>query len=333
MAKRFALPLFVAGLLACWLWTALQGEALEGSAQAAVTDPVPRVERGYPSALGETGREPLGESGSSVRLLQKDVDANARASLRLRVVAAESGLSVEQVLMHGPRAYGGHPGSELVLDNLVPGFFELSISAPGRLAHRIQVVLEPGRMRDLGIVRLARSLAVSGAVHGPDDRLAKGSLVWLGRFLPEQGVVSWTENRWMRSGPEGRFRFEGIAPGRYLLRCDRLDDPVAAGDFLDMGSRGVWIDVRSQDVDDVRVDLEPLVELRIPGRSAGAQTRSLRIHDESGYELRSEWVLPQPYSVWLVRGRYEVAWWSSERELGRVVLHVRGKRMELDACP
>lgn len=329
MGKRVAVPVVIAGVLALWLWGRLQGEGLAGLTLGAA-DAVERAGRGRDDHRMDAERESLGQSSSRKESSGKSVDARARSSLRLRVLAAESGLPVGQVLMHGPRCFGSHPGSELVLENVRPGAFELTISAPGRIPRRIETILEPGRMRDLGDVRLAKSLAIRGIVHGPDDRSAKGSLLVLGRFLPEQGVVTWTENRWVRSGPGGHFLFEEIAPGRYLLRCDRIDDPLASGDFLHKGSAGVWIDVLFRDVDDVRIDLESMVEVIIPGRPADAETHSLRIHDESGYELRSEWVLSSPHSVWLVRGRYEVAWWSNERELGRLELYVRDESIQLE---
>lgn len=268
-------------------------------------------------------------------VLPEEVLDRYLASLSVRYVCANGEESEPFGASLRPPGGGTHsmqlgPDSTRRAENLPPGRYTLVITVRGEAVVVRTVLLGPGQDLDLGDVR---SLAIEGQVVGPDGRSGAYSLIYLGRFLPEHGVVDWSAGTSTKADSSGGFAFAMLAPGRYVVRCDRNTDPLSVANFPDLGSDSVWVNLGDHDLDRVEITLRPTVEVVVPARTSSSRTRSLRIHDASGHELRSEWVLEEPYSLYLVSGTYEVAWWSDQEELKRVQFVVQESRIELKACP
>lgn len=230
----------------------------------------------------------------------------------------------------GGQKKGLGPDATFCAEELPPGRYTLRLSMSERTLLLRTFILRPGQALDLGEVR---SLAVEGQVTGPDGMAGAYSVLRLGRFLPDLGVVDWSADAWTKADSSGRFGFSALSPGRYLVRCDRNEDLLSVANFPSWASEGIWVDLKDRDQSSVEVRLHPTVQVVVPARTTSSRTRSLRIHDESGYELLSEWVRDESYSLYLVAGTYEVAWWSDQEELERRQFVVGENRIELAACP
>jgi hypothetical protein len=205
------------------------------------------------------------------------------------------------------------------LDGLRPGAVELAVEADGYAEARIRVEAPgPATTRAVETIRLDRPGAIVGRVRNGDVPL-EGAIVSVGRGVDAPSVAS---------GPGGRFKLVGLAPGTYRVKARfstlpivATPDPVAVRSGIDTeiadlvfesGARvvGRVVDEDGDPVVDALVSVDGAVQptfsdsagrfrLTVPGRSRAliVRTQDERVEQIvpiDGREEVGDVVLPLP---------------------------------------
>ena len=134
------------------------------------------------------------------------------------------------------------PGGRFILGPLTPGTRRLRFSAPGRVPVTRALTVLSGKTQDVGTVSLLPGVVVGGILLGPSGKPEPGGWVWL---RPTSGG----NPRKTAAGPEGRFRFPPVPPGKYFIQgCRRdaapvtaLEDYAASRRLLVLSGGAYWI--------------------------------------------------------------------------------------------
>jgi protocatechuate 3,4-dioxygenase beta subunit len=114
------------------------------------------------------------------------------------------------------------PTGKAVFDAVAPGEYKSSASHPSyvRMLESKDVTIEPEKSTELTII-LDRGGMLSGKVVNEDNEPIEGVSVWVSQ-PQEEGVTRMPTlggSKTGRTGADGTFRLEGIAPGAYLLQA------------------------------------------------------------------------------------------------------------------
>jgi protocatechuate 3,4-dioxygenase beta subunit len=166
--------------------------------------------------------------------------AGARVAVHKEITLAAS-----RTMMSAGQAESGEDGAFRV-EGLGVGGYVVEVESPGYTPQRLDVTVPEGEAPRPLTVILRRGLAVAGRVEEADGSPAAGVFVDLGSAASEQSLAGRDNvRRSARSDPEGAFRFDGLAPGRYQ---------VGAGDDAGAGASEV---VEAGAADEVVLRLRP----------------------------------------------------------------------------
>lgn len=155
------------------------------------------------------------------------------------VANAQVGLRV--LVRSGTRRHSGPGGSAtsdeegaFVIEGVDPGEATLTTAADGYVAHRLtSLAVEPGK--DLNHVRivLEPGATLSGSVTGPSGQpVASADL----RVMLTEDALATSARHYGRTDGEGRYRLEGLPPGRRSLSAYHEDyEPVTREVELEVG--------------------------------------------------------------------------------------------------
>jgi hypothetical protein len=226
------------------------------------------------------------ESPEPVRVLAADVDGlrielDRGGTIRGRLIGlSRSEVSALGIMVRGPR--GGGTGRVLadatyLAEGSPLGDVTVTAQTPGgrHATARVQVIAGVEAVADLDF---GRGATLSGRVHRGDEPVTDATVDAEGIALDSSGDVA--------TGPDGRFRIEGLAPGRHRVSVygrgwakeqSREIDIPEQGAEVDFDLQGAFVGglVRAADgapVVDAEVTLEP-VEAR-PGASWERRSRA-----------------------------------------------------------
>ena len=169
------------------------------------------------------------------------------------VVRAEpDGISAE-----APVHMASDAGGEFVFSGLGPGQYRISAVHGGRAGfHGPPVILAPAGAAGPILVSLEPAFSVRGRVRDPARRPVADAAVFMYEADADRGAIAGKEVT--RTGPDGRFRVDGVLPGRYFLRAEK--PPLAP-------SPSVSAVVGEASVDDVDLALLPGLPLEVRVRT------------------------------------------------------------------
>ncbi|HET6584610.1 MAG TPA: carboxypeptidase regulatory-like domain-containing protein [Nannocystaceae bacterium] len=214
--------------------------------------PAARAEDGYGRAA-QSVHLGLGESAEDVR-----VELHAAITVRARIL---SGGDPQRPCEHGGASIndeitGASHWSEANADGTVefsavlPGKYDVNVwcraSVPQEKYEPVVVGTDP--LPEL-VWSVNDGLAIAGIVVGPKgEPIAGASLFAQAKSAAPRGQVG---GAWgVRTGDDGRFRMEGLLPGRYGVRMT-VDHPDVVGP-----SEPIDVEVESGDTPELRIELE-----------------------------------------------------------------------------
>jgi hypothetical protein len=245
------------------------------------------------------------------------------ATLRIRVIDAESGLAIPRarVTLGGGACFdpgvATDPEGIATIERREPGRFDLKVAAGGYELFRRPVDALPGELTDLGTVALEKEATVEGRVLDLEDHPVAASFS-LGIVDPEDHSIHWFRGEEFASSGAGHLEIRGLGRKAYVLRTNNHD---LLGDG---GWRGVtWVsgnvplDTRDGSIAGLEIHLQPASRLVLRDVAGGAgDAMRFRVADELGQELVAGLLHgsePRPlalpvgsYVVWLLDARGEV---------------------------
>ena len=154
-----------------------------------------------------------------VAAVPRDTVANASAN------ADANRARLEQVRAAGVTRTGpGRVAPPINPDGYVPSYFGGTASASGAAKVRLSVG-EHANATDIQLISM-KTGKVSGLVTTPDGASTMASVQLVDPEMPIAGLAVWFRN----PGANGRFSFDGLIPGSYVLRAQATKSTGAAGD-------------------------------------------------------------------------------------------------------
>jgi hypothetical protein len=233
----------------------------------------------------------------------------ALGSLRLHAVASASRESLAQVSVElrptGNAARAGRRAPIRSVDPwpgqvgaVLPGTFQVAVSAPGRFPRTLEARIEPDRVCDLGIIELQRAISISGRAVDPSGAGRQVPVACL-RWLEDSG--EWKPAGRVECSPTGIFHVSGVPEGLYALRVEG-DGPYAA-----WGSDGLVVDGREASQPEVLLPLRATRRLAL--RSACREVLRFAVSGAQGVPLREGSLQPGQCAVLkLPPGSYTLLW-------------------------
>lgn len=118
----------------------------------------------------------------------------------------------------------------ITLENLSPGFLQLSIQAKDRETVWKIVQVEPGQRADLGEFRLGPANPLKGTVLDADGKPAGGNLTWT-ELKWRTAPTAFRHNRSTQIEADGSFSLWGTGSGPIAVQVRTQDGQIAAGVF------------------------------------------------------------------------------------------------------
>ncbi|HVS09981.1 MAG TPA: hypothetical protein VMS76_08895 [Planctomycetota bacterium] len=225
-------------------------------------------------------------------------------SLRLHAVASASRESLAQVRVElrpagnaarSIRSVDPWPGQ---VGAVLPGTFQVAVSAPGHFPRTFEARIEPDRVCDLGIIELQRAIAIRGRAADPSGAGRPVPVACL-RWLEDSG--EWQPAGRVECSPAGIFQVSGVPEGLYALRVEG-DGPYAA-----WGSDGLLVDGREASQPEIFLPLRATSKLVL--RSAGRALLRFTVSGAQGIPLRAGSLQPGQSAVLkLPPGSYTLLW-------------------------
>ena len=272
----------------------------------------PRVERAAPGSLGvllldcdlpvcvslvhyqtvlQTKRVVTSADEVTFVVSPDDLLANL-ATLRIRVIDAESGLAIPRarVTLGGGACFdpgvATDPEGIATIERREPGRFDLKVTAESYELFRSPVAALPGELTDLGTVALEKEATVEGRVLDLEDHPVAASFS-LGIVDPEDHSIHWFRGEEFTSSGAGHLEIRGLGRKAYVLRTNNHDLPD------DGGWRGVtWVsgnvpvDLRAGSMAGLEIHLQPASKLVLRDVAGGVgDAMRFRVADELGQEL------------------------------------------------
>lgn len=238
----------------------------EGSSEAE-----PRVVELTPPGRirGRIGQLPPGPEAGEIQLRAAHTDLGFRL-----VRGGDNDLSAWHV-----RLPLGPDGTFVAEDVPASGRVTLEVLRGAELAHRTQVRVPPGGVLDFEWSWVPK-VALAGVLLDAEGEAVPDGQVWL---HPTRASLEYTTFRSVRrpqayanTGPDGRFRFEGVAPGRYGVGPAKGAGPGYAR-VVDVPHQGV-------------LTVEPPPDARVRGQVLldGAGVAGVSVQTTEGYFTRTD---------------------------------------------
>jgi hypothetical protein len=212
-----------------------------------------------------------------------------------------------------------HDGTFL-WENVEPGLHRFSVQSNGHEWLLREIVVESGRVLELGDVRLDAALVLNGRVVDSDGNgvEAKVNVMDLARF---EHTKSSEEYVYVQCDATGKFSRGALGRRRYLVRIDSED----------WRARPVRVDLSKGPIDDVvihathptRILIRPIVALEWDEWVAIDDEEGLRVLDRRLYDT-------MPFGVRLAPGNYTLRHLRGEKLLGERAIEVGSESFELD---
>lgn len=223
-------------------------------------------------------------------------------SVRVQVMSAVTGapLTNARVGFHDAQTGGGGrrvDGEGVSVQEMPPGIWELDISAKDHESYYQLVRLEPGQKLDLGQFVLDKAQILKGVVVGLDGKPAQAHIRWdaLDRHTFPQELRN---NMITSCNAEGEFSIWRIGRGRYAVHA-------YLGRFGTEGVAHTLVDTRGGAPQDLRIQLQEAVQVRIVNEVPETETYLLLIQTPEGLPVRGTNVRHgADFSVWLPVGEY-----------------------------
>lgn len=236
------------------------------------------------------------------------------ATIRLRVVEAESGLPIARarVLLRGgsyaDQGVATDPRGLATIEHREPGNFELHVRAAGYESSSQSINALPGESTELGTLALERELTVEGRVFDSEDHPLAASLA-VGVFDRLNGSIRWLSSERFRTGGDGAFCLRGLGRREYVIRAGRHDAAhVNAWEGAARVSENLLIDTRDGSIADLEVRLRAASTLVLRATDESAAGSRVRVVDERGLEwalVHLHGTAPRPLK--LLTGTYSVS--------------------------
>jgi len=237
-----------------------------------------------------------------VRFLVVDEEGRASGAMpALRFFRATSAVGGEFVLRcreFGDASTTSTASGEIRIESLHPGSLGIEVQQPGFAKARLETVVDPGLIRDLGVVRLARDRAIRGHVVNIDGSPASAEVECSALRSTNQGPPPFQPETRETDSPGG-FVFYHAAPGIYVLR---------ARGSLQASCATAVVSTESGSVDGIVLRLQPAshVEFRVERPPTSAVV--LCIDDSHGQPVRQAGMIVDEKGVYdsadLASGKY-----------------------------
>jgi hypothetical protein len=169
--------------------------------------------------------------------------------------------------------------------SVLPGLYDLRISAEGKAAVRREVDVPRGQRVDLGSIALDTAVPIRGQAVDPHGN---GLLAEIRvEPLPKPGEPLGLNAFRTRSQADGSFEIDSLPPGVWLLQAKDSKDGRISGNAAELMAPNVVVDTRTRPVEGLRVQLVRVSAVAARwtgGRPAGLR---LRFFDEQGYWRQS----------------------------------------------
>ena len=143
------------------------------------------------------------------------IDATGRPVAGATVQASLTIISAQAGIARQPDSATSDEEGAFVIDEIGPGEIELSTKADGYATNEIKsLIVEPGRDLEGVTIVMAPGASISGRVTDPS-----GNPVVAGHLMAQGATISFrsSQHAFARTDGEGRYRLEGVPPGRYSV--------------------------------------------------------------------------------------------------------------------
>lgn len=221
-----------------------------------------------------------------------------RGEIRASIIDATTGKPLAAKVATGPESSSFRTTQETVADQLsgaatlagvAPGPGWWIARADGFATVKKQILVPRGGTLDLGVVALEPPVSLAGSVRSADGKPLQ-CILRVSKIDPAGGPRSATEVKRASSGPDGRFRVEGLLPAEYVLSVvgTPTRSPYPPDPALRSSPRRV--DATGGSVDEIRLDAKATTRVTFPVSKFEERWPYLEAIGEDGLVADGTWL-------------------------------------------